>query len=90
MSFMVITKTFFDMKNKIFALSEGNYLILTVGLFVVIVGFMLMSGDGSTEDAYNPDIFSNMRICVAPIVCLIGYIICGISIFVGGRNASEV
>jgi hypothetical protein len=33
-----------------------------------------MGGDGSTESAYNPDIFSVRRIKVAPIVCLIGFV----------------
>ena len=41
---------------------------------VVIIGFILMSGDGSTEAAYNPDIFSARRIKVAPVVCLAGFV----------------
>lgn len=41
---------------------------------IVIIGFILMGGDGSTESAYNPDIFSVRRIKVAPIVCLIGFV----------------
>ena len=34
-----------------------------------------MSGEGSTPAAYNPDIFSGLRIKVAPVVCLTGYLI---------------
>ena len=41
---------------------------------VVLIGFLLMSGDGSTETAYNPDIFSARRIKVAPVVCLLGFV----------------
>ena len=33
-----------------------------------------MSGPGSTETAFNPDIFSATRIKVAPVVCFIGFI----------------
>jgi len=51
-----------------------NFILLAVGMVVVIIGFLLMSGSGSTETAYNPDIFSARRIKVAPIVCLIGFV----------------
>ena len=43
--------------------------------YVIIVGYLFMSGEGSTPAAYNPDIFSGLRIRVAPIVCLTGYLI---------------
>ncbi len=42
---------------------------------MIIVGYLFMSGEGSTPAAYNPDIFSGLRIRVAPIVCLTGYLI---------------
>jgi hypothetical protein len=41
---------------------------------IVVLGFLLMSGSGSTDTAYNPDIFSARRIKVAPVVCLIGFV----------------
>ena len=33
-----------------------------------------MGGSGSTEEAYNPDIFSAQRTKVAPVVCLLGFV----------------
>ena len=51
-----------------------NFILLAVGMLVVIIGFILMSGDGSTADAYNPEIFSARRTKVAPIVCLVGFV----------------
>ena len=48
-----------------------NFILLAVGMVVVIIGFILMSGSGSTNQAYDPDIFSARRIKVAPIVCLV-------------------
>lgn len=51
-----------------------NYMILLIGSAVIIVGYLLMSGEGSTPAAFNPDIFSGLRIKVAPIVCLAGYL----------------
>jgi hypothetical protein len=34
-----------------------------------------MSGAGSTEEAFNPEIFSTRRIVVAPMLCLAGYLL---------------
>ena len=34
-----------------------------------------MSGEGSTLAAYNPDIFSGTRIRIAPLLCLLGYLL---------------
>lgn len=51
-----------------------NFILLAAGMIVVIIGFILMGGAGSTDTAYNPDIFSVRRIKVAPIVCLIGFV----------------
>ena len=50
-----------------------NYILLAIGMAVVIVGFILMSGSGSSEEAFNPDIFSVRRIKVAPVVCFLGF-----------------
>ena len=57
------------------ALSKINYIILSIGSILIITGYILMSGEGSTPAAYNPDIFSGLRIKVAPVVCLTGYLI---------------
>ena len=43
-------------------------------MIVIIIGFLLMSGPGSTETAFEPDIFSVRRIKVAPVVCFLGFI----------------
>ena len=41
---------------------------------IVILGFILMTGPGSTETTFEPDIFSVRRIKVAPVVCFFGFI----------------
>ena len=33
-----------------------------------------MAGGGSTDEAYDPEIFSAMRIKVAPVMCFIGFV----------------
>ena len=62
------------MDKKDFAFGRMNYILLAIGMVVVIIGFLLMSGSGSTDTAYDPDIFSARRIKVAPVVCLLGFV----------------
>ena len=57
-----------------FAFSKINYILLVIGLAIIILGFILMSGSGTTEEAFNPDIFSDTRIKVAPMVSLFGFV----------------
>ena len=52
------------------AFSKTNYILLAIGMAIVIFGLVLMSGDGSAEGVFNPDIFSARRIKVAPLVSL--------------------
>ena len=62
------------MASNNFAFTKTNYILLVVGFLIVVVGFILMSGDATTEEAFNPDIFSDRRIKVAPMVCLFGFL----------------
>ncbi|MCB0793923.1 MAG: DUF3098 domain-containing protein [Flavobacteriales bacterium] len=56
--------------------TRTNYLYLLIGLAVLVVGYVLMSGGGSGDpNVFNEEeIFSARRITVAPIVILAGYI----------------
>lgn len=56
------------------AFSKKNYILLAIGMAIVIIGLVLMSGEGSAEGVFNPDIFSARRIKVAPVVSLFGFI----------------
>lgn len=62
------------MDKRNLAFGKMNFILLTVGVAVIIIGFLLMSGSGSTEQAFNPDIFSATRIKIAPVVTFIGFI----------------
>lgn len=57
------------------AFEPVNYKLLLIGIGIVILGFLLMSGGGSGDpEVFNAEeIFSARRITVAPIVSLIGY-----------------
>ena len=62
------------MDKQKFALDKTNFILLAVGMVVVIIGFLLMTGPGSTEEMFEPDIFSVRRIKVSPAVCFFGFI----------------
>ena len=62
------------MDKRNLAFGRANFILLAFGMVVVILGFILMSGSGSTETEFNADIFSSMRIKVAPIVCFVGFV----------------
>lgn len=62
------------MDKRNLAFGRMNFILLAAGMAIVIIGFILMSGGGSTDQAYNPEIFSARRIKVAPLVCLFGFL----------------
>jgi len=62
------------MDKRNFAFDRMNFILLAVGMAVVIIGFLLISGPGSTDTTYEPDIFSVRRIKIAPVVCIVGFV----------------
>jgi hypothetical protein len=45
-----------------------------VGILLLVVGYVLMSGGKSEDpDVFNPEIFNKQRLVVAPVVVLLGY-----------------
>ena len=57
-----------------FAFDKGNFILLAIGMAVVIIGFLLMTGPSSSETAFEPDIFSVRRIKVEHAVWLFGFL----------------
>lgn len=51
-----------------------NFILLAVGMLIVILGFVLMSGAASDETTFAADIFSTRRVKLAPAVCFFGFI----------------
>lgn len=71
------------MENKPeFLFDKTNYKILLIGLAVITLGFILMSGGGSDDpNVFNEEIFNFRRIRLAPTTVLIGFGITIYSIF---------
>lgn len=68
-----------DTNKSEFLFGAANYKILIIGLVVIALGFILMSG-GANENpnVFNEDVYSFRRIRLAPTVVLIGF---GITIY---------
>ena len=62
------------MDKKNLAFGRMNYVLLAISMLVVIIGLVLMSGSASTEETFNPEIFSAMHIKVAPVVTFLGFV----------------
>lgn len=57
-------------------LQKKNYMWLAIGLAVIVLGFVLMSGGGDhTATEFDESIFSFRRITLAPIVVISGFVI---------------
>ncbi|MBQ1275586.1 MAG: DUF3098 domain-containing protein [Flavobacteriales bacterium] len=70
--------------------TRENYILVAVGLVVIMLGFLLMSG-GNNEDVtvFNPDIFSSRRIFWAPLVVILGFVIEMVAIFYEKKEKKE-
>lgn len=67
-----------------------NYVLMGVGLLVIVVGFILMSGGGEhTATEFDWSIYSTRRITLAPIVVLMGFIIVGVAIMVRFKDVDN-
>ena len=65
-----------------FLFDKVNYKFLLIGIAVIAVGFILMTGGGSNDpNVFNEDVFNFRRIKLAPTTVLIGFGITIYSIF---------
>ncbi len=61
--------------QQAFLFDKSNYILMLVGVVLVMIGFMLMSG-GKSEDPTQfkyEEIYSTTRITIAPLMILIGF-----------------
>ena len=62
------------MNSKGYAFGKMNFILIAISMVIVIIGFVMMTGAESTDKAFDPEVFSSMRVKVAPIVCLVGFL----------------
>lgn len=64
------------MEERNLAFGKINYILIGAALLLIVIGFALMTGSGTTEQSgFNPDIFSKTRIVVAPFVAFVGFLL---------------
>ena len=62
------------MNKEKLAFGKMNFILMAIGVAIIILGLILMTGPSSTTEAFEPDIFSVRRIKVAPVVTLLGFV----------------
>lgn len=66
-------------KDKPF--SPLNFWLMGGCLILILLGYLFMSGGGSTEpNGFNPEIFSTRRIVVGPLLSFLGFLLMAFAI----------
>ena len=69
------------MSEKDFLFNKKIYRILFISIFIIGLGFIIMSGGESSDpDFYNYEIYNFRRIRLAPFMVVSGFILCIFSI----------
>ena len=70
-----------DNKGVEMPFTMKNYITILVGMVLLLLGFVLMSGGGEhTVTEFDESIFSFRRITLAPVVVIAGFVVVGVSI----------
>lgn len=79
------------MKKRNFAFARINFILLAISIAIVVLGYILMSGSGTTNDQFNEAIFDFRHTTLAPIVCFVGYMMMIVAILYSPKekNATE-
>ena len=63
-----------DIEKKVMPFSKENYIWVLVGIALLVLGFLLMIGGGSSDpDVFNEELFNFRRLTLSPILILIGF-----------------
>lgn len=73
-----------------FPFTKDNYKWLVIGVCITVLGYILMIGGGSDDpNVFSEDVFSPVRITIAPLVILAGLGVCGYAIMKKDKNKTE-
>lgn len=75
-------------KNRL-AFGKTNFILIGVGIAIIIIGLLLMTGPNCTTEAFEPDIFSVRRIKVAPVVTLLGFVFIIVAIMFKSKDNTK-
>lgn len=70
--------------------SKINFIMMGVCLLMIVLGFILMTGPGSSmEGGFNPDIFSTRRIVVGPTIAFLGFLLMAFAIIYRPKSQKQ-
>lgn len=68
-----------------------NIVFMAASILLIVVGFILMAGDGSSvEQGFNPDIFSTRRIVVGPTLAFLGFLAMAFAIIYSPKKKQNI
>ena len=75
-----------DKKKILF--EKKNYIILIFSIFIISLGYFIMSGGGSQDPLiFNNEIYNFKRIRLAPLLVILGFALALFSIIYGKRKS---
>lgn len=78
-----------DIDRSRFPVPASGYKWLVVGVVLIIIGFLLMSGGRSDDpNVFSETLFSFRRITLAPIVVISGFVVVAVGIMRRPKNKS--
>ena len=73
-----------------FSLPSRNVKIIGIGLLVMVLGFVLMIGGGSSDpNVFNPEMFNFRRLTLAPLLIVAGVVVIIVGIMKTPRKPEE-
>ncbi len=70
----------------VFPLRKINFIIMAIAGLMIVLGFVLMAGGGTADGSFNPEVFSTMRIVIAPTMAFLGFVLMGVGIMWPSRD----
>ena len=62
--------------NLQLAFGPINYILMVVGIVILAIGYILLSGGGSDDpNTFNPAMFDNRRLVLAPLLIIVGFVV---------------
>lgn len=63
-------------KKQTFVFSKMNYILMLIGLGVMFLGYILMTGGGSDDpNVFSEELYSFRRITLSPILIIAGIVV---------------
>ncbi|MFA5326026.1 MAG: DUF3098 domain-containing protein [Bacteroidales bacterium] len=73
-----------------FSLSSKNVKFIIIGLMVMVAGYILMIGGGTTDpNVFNYDMFDFRRLVISPVLVILGIVIIISAIMHKPKNDEE-